>query len=71
MSEKKPEQKIMAIDADPAFDYGALQKIAMEADGITRTLDDLMGKMPTDCSDCGLQKICGEVKNMLKQIGDH
>ena len=27
MSEKKPEQKIMAIDADPAFDYGALQKI--------------------------------------------
>lgn len=44
MSEKKPEQKIMAIDADPAFDYGALQKIAMEADGITRTLDHLMGR---------------------------
>ena len=44
-----------------------LMERKLEVDG---NLDSCDGKMPTDCSACGLQKICGELQNMLNQIGD-
>jgi len=61
----------MIFVTDDSFDYAKLQKIAMETDGITKALDHLTGTMPTDCSSCGLQKICGEVQEMLNHVGEH
>ena len=61
----------MIFVTDDSFDYAKLQKIAMETDGITKVLDHLTGTMPTDCSSCGLQKICGEVQEMLNHVGEH
>ncbi len=57
----------MVFITDPSFDYSSLQKTATQADGITRALDHLTGTMPTDCSSCGLQKICGEVQEMIRR----
>ena len=57
----------MIFITDPSFCYASLQKTAAQADGITRALDHLTGTMPTDCSACGLQKICTEVQEMIRR----
>ena len=46
------------------FDFGALLKLAAEAERITKTIDHMLNSAVTDCGACSLQKVCDEVEGL-------
>ena len=46
------------------FDYAALDRLAKEADEITKTIDHILKNAVMDCGACSLQKICDEVEGL-------
>lgn len=46
------------------FDYPALDRIAKEADEITKTIDHILKTAIMDCGACSLQKVCDEVEGL-------
>lgn len=48
----------------PGFPYGELQRLASQAEAITRSLDSIFGNLMMNCASCELKTVCDEVEGM-------
>ena len=46
------------------FDYQKLERLADEAEKITKTIDHMLQNAVMDCGACSLQKVCDEVEGL-------
>ena len=55
----------------PDFPYAEAERVADNAENITKTLDHLLQKVKMDCNVCNLKDICAEVENLCKTDFPH